>query len=128
LRSNPRARIVAAGDEARRRIERDLHDGAQQHLVALVLALRLAQASVPAQLSEPRSQIGRVAQELDGVIEELREIAHGIHPAILSQCRFVQVAGGGVPVEMGDHLGTNLVCEVSNRARSRTPQTSPRSL
>jgi hypothetical protein len=80
-----RARIVAAADEARRRIERDLHDGSQQRLVSLGLALRAAQASVPAQLPDARAQIGWVADELTGVTEELREIARGIHPAILSE-------------------------------------------
>jgi signal transduction histidine kinase len=80
-----RARIVAAADDARRRIERDLHDGTQQRLVALGFALRLAQATVPAELLEPQRQIGRVADELTGAIEELREIARGIHPAVLSE-------------------------------------------
>ena len=61
-----RARIVAAADHARRRIERDLHDGTQQRLVSLGLALRLAQATVPAELPELQTQIGRVADELDG--------------------------------------------------------------
>ncbi|MCU1662013.1 MAG: histidine kinase,GAF protein, partial [Pseudonocardia sp.] len=81
----PRARIVAAADEARRRIERDLHDGTQQRLVSLSLALRLAQSTAPADLPELQTQIGRVADELDGAIEELREISRGIHPAILSE-------------------------------------------
>ncbi|MEN3266605.1 sensor histidine kinase, partial [Pseudonocardia sp.] len=80
-----RARIVAAADDARRRIERDLHDGTQQRLVSLGLALRMAQSTVPAELPEPHRQIGRVADELDGAIEELREIARGIHPAVLSE-------------------------------------------
>jgi signal transduction histidine kinase len=80
-----RARIVAAADDARRRIERDLHDGTQQRLVSLCLQLRLAQSAVPAELSELQRQIGRVAEELTGTIEELREIARGIHPAILSE-------------------------------------------
>jgi signal transduction histidine kinase len=83
--SASRARIVAAADDARRRIERDLHDGTQQRLVSLGLALRLAQATVPAQLPELQTQIGRVAHELDGAIEELRELARGIHPGILSE-------------------------------------------
>jgi signal transduction histidine kinase len=80
-----RARIVAAADEARRRIERDLHDGTQQRLVSLCLDLRLAQSVVPAGLPELQEQIGRIAEELGGAIEELREIARGIHPAILSE-------------------------------------------
>ena len=80
-----RARIVAAADDARRRIERDLHDGTQQRLVALGLELRLAQAAVPADPPELQTQIGRVADELTGANEELRELARGIHPAILSE-------------------------------------------
>jgi signal transduction histidine kinase len=80
-----RARIAAAADAARRRIERDLHDGTQQRLVTLGLALRLAQAAVPADLPELQTQIAQVADELDEAIEELREIARGIHPAILSE-------------------------------------------
>ena len=80
-----RTRIVAAADQARRRIERDLHDGTQQRLVSLGLELRLAQSLVPAGLPELETQIGRVADELTGAVEELREIARGIHPAILSE-------------------------------------------
>jgi signal transduction histidine kinase len=80
-----RARIVAAADETRRRIERDLHDGTQQRLVSLGLELRLAQSLVPTRLSELGTEIGRVADELNGVVTDLREIARGIHPAILSE-------------------------------------------
>ncbi len=80
-----RARIVAAADDARRRIERDLHDGTQQRLIALGLTLRLAQSTVPAQLPQLETRIDRIADELTGAIDELREIARGIHPAILSQ-------------------------------------------
>ena len=80
-----RARIVATADATRRRIERDLHDGAQQRLVALALELRIAQQTVPAELPELRDGIGRVADELTTVLEELREISRGIHPAILSE-------------------------------------------
>jgi signal transduction histidine kinase len=80
-----RARVVAAADETRRQIERDLHDGTQQRLVSLGLELRLAQSLVPAGLPEIETEIGRVAGELTGVVEDLREIARGIHPAILSE-------------------------------------------
>ena len=80
-----RARIVAATDQTRRRIERDLHDGTQQRLVSLGLELRRAQSMVPAGLAELEAEIGRVADELNGVVEDLREIARGIHPAILSE-------------------------------------------
>jgi signal transduction histidine kinase len=80
-----RARIVAASDETRRRIERDLHDGAQQRLVSLGLELRLAQTGVPEELPEVRAGIGRVADDLGDVLDELREMARGIHPAMLSE-------------------------------------------
>jgi signal transduction histidine kinase len=80
-----RARIVAAADQTRRRIERDLHDGTQQRLVSLGLELRLAQGMVPGELGELEAEIGRVTDELGGVVEDLREIARGIHPVILSE-------------------------------------------
>jgi PAS domain S-box-containing protein len=80
-----RARIVAAADETRRRIERDLHDRAQQRLVSLGLELRAAQAAVPPQLGELERDLSRVADGLASVFDELREIARGIHPAILSE-------------------------------------------
>jgi len=80
-----RARIVAAADETRRRIERDLHDGIQQRLVSLGLELRAAQATVPAQLDELEGALSHAAEGLTSVLDELREISHGLHPAILSE-------------------------------------------
>ncbi|MGH9276979.1 MAG: GAF domain-containing sensor histidine kinase [Acidimicrobiales bacterium] len=80
-----RARVLATADETRRRIERDLHDGAQQRLVSVALKLRLAQSAVPPPFSNLQAQIGSVADELDGVQNDLHEIASGIHPAILSK-------------------------------------------
>jgi signal transduction histidine kinase len=79
-----RTRIVAAGDLARRRIERNLHDGIQQRLVSLVLDLRSTEAAVPPRMPELRAQIAGVADNLTGSLEELRELSRGIHPAILS--------------------------------------------
>jgi signal transduction histidine kinase len=76
---------VAAGDQARRRIERDLHDGTQQRLVSLVLDLRTAEAAVPPERPELRAQLARVGDGLTGALEELRELSRGIHPAILSE-------------------------------------------
>jgi signal transduction histidine kinase len=78
-----RARIVAAGDEARRRIERDLHDGAQQHLVTLTMHVRALEADLPDD-SELKSEIDGLAEELAAASEELRQFSHGIHPAVLS--------------------------------------------
>jgi signal transduction histidine kinase len=80
-----RARIVATADATRRRIERDLHDGAQQRLVSLGLELRAAQAAAPPETGELVRQLDGVAAGLDGVLDELREIARGLHPAILAQ-------------------------------------------
>ena len=79
-----RARIVAAADETRRRIERDLHDGTEQQLVSVILELRMVQAAVPAGLSELGGKLARLAVRLAGVSDQVREISHGIHPAILS--------------------------------------------
>ena len=76
-----RARIVAAGDQARRRIERDLHDGAQQRLVSLALQLRAAQGAPPDELA---ALLDRAVAEAVAAADELREIARGIHPAVLA--------------------------------------------
>jgi signal transduction histidine kinase len=80
-----RARIVAASDETRRRVERDLHDGAQQQLVTLGLALRSAQAELPQDLEDVHAELSHVGHGLTAVLDELREISRGIHPAILSE-------------------------------------------
>jgi signal transduction histidine kinase len=78
-----RARIVATADATRRRIERDLHDGVQQRLVSLALHLRTVQEAPPA-AAELAQQLDRAVTEVNGALEELLEIAHGIHPAILA--------------------------------------------
>jgi len=80
-----RARIVAAADEVRRRLERNLHDGAQQRVVSLGLQLRLAQDSVPFELPGLKDQLAQIESGLSGISEELREISRGIHPGILSK-------------------------------------------
>ena len=107
-----RTRIVAAADEARRRIERDLHDGAQQHLLALALRLRSA-AAAPRESDEIRTEITDVADGLTGVIDELREISRGIHPAILTSAGLrpaLRALGrrSAVPVEMNVRIGGRL--------------------
>jgi signal transduction histidine kinase len=84
--SASRARIVATADATRRRIERNLHDGAQQRLVSIALNLRAAQAAAAPGAGD---QLGQLAAGLDGVLDDLREIARGLHPAIL--------ADGGLP-------------------------------
>jgi signal transduction histidine kinase len=79
-----RARIVAASDEARRRIERDLHDGIQQRLVSLALRARAAEMA-PQLPAEARAELAALIDGLRAAIDELRETARGIHPAILSE-------------------------------------------
>src|SRR4051794_29719841 len=80
-----RARIIAAGDDARRRIERDLHDGAQQRLITLTAALRRADAKLPAGADELRADLTRVVEGLTAAVGELRELSRGIHPSILTE-------------------------------------------
>jgi signal transduction histidine kinase len=81
-----RARIVAAGDEQRRRIERDLHDGAQQRLVALALDLKRAQGNLDGRADpEVERLLAAAADEVKVAVEELRQLAGGIHPGILTQ-------------------------------------------
>jgi signal transduction histidine kinase len=80
-----RARIVATADATRRRIERDLHDGAQQRLVSLALQVRAAQANAPELLGKHRDDLSQIAEGLTTVLDELREIALGLHPAILAE-------------------------------------------
>jgi signal transduction histidine kinase len=79
-----RARIVQAGDAERRRLERNLHDGAQQRLVALSLRLRVAQSRLAEDPATAAEMIGEASDELTLGLEELRELARGIHPAILT--------------------------------------------
>ncbi|MGH3078619.1 MAG: sensor histidine kinase [Gaiellaceae bacterium] len=81
-----RSRIVAAADEERRRIERDIHDGAQQRLVALALELRSAQRRLGEDVDpELEALLESTADELQVAVEELRELAQGIHPGVLVQ-------------------------------------------
>jgi len=108
-----RARIIATADETRRRIERDLHDGAQQRLVTLGLRLRAAQAAVPPELEELAAELDDVARGLSSALDELREFARGIHPAILVEGGLARALRSlarrsAVPVELDVHAGTSL--------------------
>ena len=80
-----RVRIVAAADHARRRFERDLHDGAQQRLVSLGFKLRTAEAAVPPELGPLKEQISDLVASVAEISEEVQEISRGIHPGILSK-------------------------------------------
>jgi PAS domain S-box-containing protein len=79
-----RARIVTAGDVERRRLERNLHDGAQQRLVTLSLSLRTALAKLDSDPAAAHVVLTDAGEELAVALEELRELAHGLHPAVLS--------------------------------------------
>lgn len=103
-----RARIVSAGDDARRRVERDLHDGAQQRLVAAALKLRQAERSINGQLPpDARTALAAAADELAGGLADLRELARGIHPAVLTEQGLAPalrslVARSPVAVDLGE--------------------------
>jgi signal transduction histidine kinase len=84
-----RARLVAATDSVRRRIERDLHDGAQQHLVALAINLRLAQQLATQEPARCRPLLEDMADQLRAAIAQVRDLAHGIYPPLLTS--------GGLP-------------------------------
>jgi PAS domain S-box-containing protein len=79
-----RARIVQAGDDERRRLERNLHDGAQQRLVSLSLAMRLAQTKLRSDPEAAGALLDTAREELTQALEELRELARGLHPAVLT--------------------------------------------
>jgi signal transduction histidine kinase len=108
-----RARIVKAGDAARRRLERNLHDGAQQRLVSLALTLRLARLQLAQDPAETDHLLLDASDELQCAIDELRELARGIHPAMLSDRGLgpaleVLADHAHMPVDIQTHLPTRL--------------------
>jgi signal transduction histidine kinase len=109
-----RARVVSAADAARRRVERDLHDGAQQRLVSLILRLRGTRpAMVPPEASALAEKLDEVAAGLEDVHSELRELAHGLHPAALadgglSHALATLARQSAVPVHLDIHLDGRL--------------------
>src|SRR5690349_2337244 len=108
-----RARIIEAADKARRKIERDLHDGAQQRLVSLVLDVQVAKRRLAKDPSDVEQFLDRLGRELQDASAELRELARGIHPAVLTE-RGLSAAVGAlatrctVPVEIVDPLEDRL--------------------
>jgi signal transduction histidine kinase len=110
-----RARIVAAADEARRRIEHDLHDGIQQQLVSLVLDLRRVQVSVPAEFGELDGKLSPIAERLASVSDQVGAIARGVHPVILSR-------SGLVPALRSLARRSVLPVELHLRAGRRLPE------
>jgi signal transduction histidine kinase len=108
-----RARVVAAADESRRRIERNLHDGAQQLLVTLGLKLRAAQTAVAPCQEHLEEQLASTVQGLTCVLEDLREISHGLDPIALTRNGLPPALRGlarrsTVPVELDIRLGRRL--------------------
>jgi signal transduction histidine kinase len=102
LRSS-RARIVNAGDEQRRKLERNLHDGAQQRLVSLALQIRVAQAQLKSNPDAAAESLKGAAQELDLALEELRELARGLHPGALTEhglATALESLAGRLPIEV----------------------------
>jgi len=110
-----RARIVVTADETRRRFGRDLHDGAQQLFVAAALRLRLARAEVPPDLPELADELGGAAADLTGAIDELRDFAQGIHPAVL-------VAGGLRPALRKLARQSTVPVDLDLRTNGRLPE------
>ena len=111
--SASRARIVAAADETRRRLERDLHDGIQQRLVSLALKARTIETMTPRPAGEIQGELSLLADGLGTAMDELREISHGIHPAILSEAGLgpaleALARRSVVPVELDLNLGQRL--------------------
>jgi PAS domain S-box-containing protein len=116
-----RARIVQAADEERRRLERDLHDGAQQRLVALSLSLRLVRSRMDTDAGDAAELLDECVAELLGATSELRELARGIHPAILTDRGLdaalkAAAARAPVPVEVTSSVGERLPAQVEAAA------------
>ena len=112
-----RTRIVEAGDAERRRLERDLHDGAQQRLVTLALQLRMADTKLDDDPTTAHTLLGTAQVELDTALEELRELARGIHPAVLTDRGLAPAlealaARAPVPVEILEMPGDRLPKQV----------------
>jgi PAS domain S-box-containing protein len=112
-----RARVVAAADAARRRIERDLHDGAQQQLVAVALGLRVAQGKLAGDPAAAAPILAEAIDRLAHAIAELRELARGIHPAVLTDHGLVPAvealaARAPLPVDLTEMPGDRLPAPV----------------
>jgi signal transduction histidine kinase len=99
-----RARIIASGDAERRRVERDLHDGAQQHLVALAVNLRLAREIIADDPDAGTEMLAQMAEDVQVTIKELRELAHGIYPPLLADAGLpeaLRAAAGRCAIPVG---------------------------
>jgi signal transduction histidine kinase len=128
-----RARVVAAADEARRRIERDLHDGTQQRLVSLGLELRSVEDAIPPELEDLRQQLADTAKSLEEAVVDLQELSRGLHPAVLAKgglqpALTVLARRSAIPVELDvtlrgrlpQHLETTVYYVVSEALTNAT--------
>ena len=116
-----RSRLVASADETRRKIERDLHDGAQQQFVSVAMQLRTVQASVPPDQAKLVHEIDRVVARLSSALDDLREFSRGIHPAILEE------AGLGAALRTLAHRSSvpvGLEMRIENRLPERVEVTA----
>jgi signal transduction histidine kinase len=104
-----------AGDEARRRFERNLHDGVQQRLVSLALRLRRIERKLPGDYPEVRAALSETVADLNAATDEVREVAQGIHPAILTQ-------GGLAPALRTLARGYPIPVEVTTTSEERLPE------
>jgi len=118
-----RARIVRAGDEARRRFERDLHDGAQQRLVSLGLGLRVAEASVRPDLDDLLGGLSRVGTGLNDVLDDPREPSRGLHPAVLSEDGLSPALSSPALRSAVPSTCALILAENASRSRSKPPTT-----
>ena len=110
-----RSRIVTTADQTRRRIERDLHDGAQQRLVTLTMKLRALEAETGPEAQALRREVAEIAAGLDDVLDDLRETARGLHPVILSR-------GGLGPALKALGRRSPVPVELDVRAQKRLPE------
>jgi K+-sensing histidine kinase KdpD len=111
-----RRRIVAAGDETRRRIERNLHDGVQQRLVTVSLKLGGIRDRVPDSLPAIRDDLDQLADVLIETLDEIRDLARGVHPAILAEAR------GRLRVYLGVAPGAGATCALLSEGHRRAEQ------
>ena len=121
-----RARIVAAGDDERRRLERNLHDGAQQRLVALALTLRVAGGKIAT--ARPSDLLEGASAELTDALAELRELARGIHPSVLTDRGLIPALE--MLADRSEHAGraraSSSTCGSPSRSRPPPTTSSPR--
>ena len=119
-----RARIVATGDAERRKIERNLHDGAQQHLVALAVNLRLAKDMLADDPESAAEMLDALGDAVKDTIQELRDLAHGIYPPLLMDAGLGRGAPGGRQPQPAGRDASTPTASAATRARSRPRCTS----